>query len=98
MRDENVLKAKLYHIFVVLIFPSKLKGVLILKQILIDESCSMRNVESWAVRSWYRTQYKRGRIDRIVFPNIKRFGSGSKAAASLVKCAVLFGYSRVMSC
>jgi len=69
MRDENVLKAKLYHIFVVLIFPSKLKGVLILKQILIDESCSMRNVESWAVRSWYRTQYKRGRIDRIVFPN-----------------------------
>jgi len=53
----------------------------------------MQHVEKRILRSRYRINYKRGRIDRWgCFQRVVRIGSsGSKAATSHVKCAVFSG-------
>jgi hypothetical protein len=101
MRDFFVKKASSITFFVGIIFPLKLKGALILKIILIkvDKSCCMRHVERWIERSRHRTQYKRGRIDRIVVPNGCKFWQQQQQSSNSKPsevCAAIFGFSRVI--
>jgi hypothetical protein len=84
--------------FVMFSFPSKLDNSNFDANLMKDDvSCSMRHVEKLdQKRPRHRNPYKRGRIDRLVFPN--RVGKVSSSSSSKEPCAVQSssGYSRVI--